>query len=209
MNLQFRAVLLLEFLDFIHDAALQKDRLLPFMAGQRGRGNVLGGIVDAGSFLDMLRPIRGKYLKCLSAQQQIEGPAHLLAHDLTEKIVKIGNYPAAIGEASAWVFCRPAGSLHDAIHRDKCQDDYFSHGSFPPCHTRSTLESYPKSHSPGTLALIIVSVQAYQMLVLTSSATARTASSIRKAITLKPLPALTCKKGVCSDEDRGDFRYSW
>src|SRR5260370_990829 len=53
--------------------------------------------------------------------------AHLLAHYLAKGLVKQRNRPPAGRTTTACVLLRPAGTLHNAIQCDECQNDNFSH----------------------------------------------------------------------------------
>src|SRR5215217_4873444 len=75
----------------------------------------------------MMGPVRGKYFISLSAQQQVERLPHLFSHFIAPHFVEVRYCPSFKIEATLWVFPFATGSLHDAIKRYKCQDDYFSH----------------------------------------------------------------------------------
>src|SRR5205809_8084153 len=98
------------------------------MPGKRFRDNILCCFVD-DIVSALLWPIGCKYLKCLSAQQQIKWPAHLLGHGLAQKIIEVGDCPATVRKVTAGVFGGSTGCLHDAVQCQKSEDNNLSHGS--------------------------------------------------------------------------------
>src|SRR5918992_1892884 len=126
------AVLRFEFFDLGDDIARDKDRIVPPGSAGLVRDDILHQSVDARPFILMLRPIRGKYLVGLSAQEEIARPGHLLVHDLAEAFVEVRYEPATIFEAAVGILLRPAWRLHDAIKRYECKYNDFSHGIYSP-----------------------------------------------------------------------------
>ena len=82
-----------------------------------------------GSVFVVVGPVRGENLVSLAAKQKIEFLLEDAIQLFAKLLIEIGHYPAAELEALGRIFPRPAGSLHDAIHRDHGADDNLPHGS--------------------------------------------------------------------------------
>src|SRR5258706_13741559 len=127
------AVLLLQTLH-VGDVA-EEDCVLPARIDlARARNRVLLDLVEqfrdaAVGRMFVVRPVRGKNLVGLAAEEEIE----LLLEDAVELfaklVIEIGHLPAAELEALGRILRWPAGRLHDAVHGNHCADDYLPHGS--------------------------------------------------------------------------------
>src|SRR5438132_7417787 len=92
VHLELGAIFLLELLDLADDIAVDGDSLLPIGADGPVCDDVFRRPIDriAGRVC-RLRPITGKDVVGLPAQEQIEGMAHLLAHRLADGVIEKGH----------------------------------------------------------------------------------------------------------------------
>src|SRR3954468_10610134 len=102
-----------------------------------------------GSIIVLVGPVRGENLVGLAAEQEVE----LLLEDavdlFAELLIEIGHHPAAELEALGRILRRPAGRLHDAVHRNEGADDYLPHGSLSLFEPGSAVEILRSGPGPG------------------------------------------------------------
>src|SRR5829696_976174 len=117
MHLQLRTIFLLECRDALGRVSLYQHRLAPLQRGMTPRRNILGGVFQrpGPSLLRGVRPVRCEDIVGLASENELERPAHRLAHDLTHLIVPVVHPPAAVREAAAIVLFGSARSLHDLV----------------------------------------------------------------------------------------------
>ena len=120
MNLDLRAVLVLQLLDLPGDITVDCDGCFPIEVDRPMRDNIFLRAIDpSAGFVFDLGPIAREDVIGLPAEEQIERVAHLLSHDVSQEVVEVADGPSTVFEAAAIVFLRSTRSLHNPIERDE------------------------------------------------------------------------------------------
>src|SRR5215211_2163081 len=147
MHLQLWPIFLPERCDALGRVTLDQDRVAPLQRGMTPRRDVLGGVVQwlGAGLLRGVRPVRGEDVVGFPSENEVEGRAHRLAHDLSHLLVPIVHRPATVGEAAAVVLSGSARGLHDPVEGQEGAHEQLSHLS---CSFLSFLSYAPTTNGP-------------------------------------------------------------
>jgi hypothetical protein len=129
VDLELASLLLLELANPSGEISFDDARVVPLGLFQRGRGDVLGQVVETVRHLVIwvgdIRPVAGEDVVSATPEEKGIDPIEDPIHELPGHLVEVGSQPAPAIKAPAPIFVPPSGTLEDAVDSEEGIDNQF------------------------------------------------------------------------------------